>query len=309
MSYRRWILCAGFFFAAVIAKSALGYAAQSSVAAVRAQFTDSEWKQLSKITYTALILPAYVPAGFSVRSVRLERNGGGLGTEEYDVVYSNGVRAIEWDGANWQAGGDAPPQSFQATYHSGVLGSGVIWMERGGAYSPTDAGGDCWTADKEDYHLGNTLNNFGLSACDPQLSAYDAARMMNSLVLIGSGKPRPSAFDHAMQSFVVWTLVNSAGGYRLDAVSYPHDDPCAGRLSNSSTALEATLVQRVTAYYDDWNFGDLNAAWGLLSAKYRSAHNRSAWLDQHSAEAAIGVVLACPIPGERVGATIEWVDR
>lgn len=290
-------------------KSALGCAAQSTLAALRAQFTSSEWKQLSKITYTALILPAYVPAGFTVRSVHLDRNGGGLGTEEYEVFYGNGVRAIVWDGANWQAGGDAPPQSFQATYHSSVLGSGVIWMERSGAYSPNDAGGNCWTAGKQDYHLGNTLNNFGLSVCDPQLSAYDAARMMNSLVLIGNGKPRPSEFDQAKRSFVVWTVVSSGSGYRLDAVEYPNENPCERWASNSYTALQRNLMAQVGEYYDDWNFGDLNAAWSLLSAKYQATQNRGTWLREHRAAKAIGLSGACAMPSARVGATILWVNR
>ena len=276
---------------------------------MRAQFTDSEWKQLAKITYTAIILPAYVPAGFTVRSVHLDRNGGGLGTEEYEVVYGNGVRAILWEGSNWQAGGDAPPQSFQATYHSSVLGSGVIAMVRGGDFSGSGSTGDCWSTEKGDYHLGNTLNNFGLELCDPQLSAYEAARMMDSLVLVGSGRPRPSEFDQAKQSFVLWALVSSGSGPRLDTVDYPHQNPCEQWRSNSYTSLQRNLIASVTDYYDDWNFGHLSAAWTLLSAKYQSTQNRGAWLSEHRREKAIGISDVCAIPSARVGATIQWLDR
>ena len=172
-----------------------------------------------------------------------------------------------------------------------------------------EAVGNCWTAGKDDYHLGNTLNHFGLEVCDPQLSAYDAARMMNSLVLINAGRPRPSEFDKAQQSFVLWALVSSGSGPRLDAVDYPHQNPCEQWRSNSYTSLQQNLMARVTDYYDDWNFGNLNAAYALLSAKYQAAHNRGAWLREHGAEKAIGLSDACAMPNARVGATIEWVDR
>lgn len=308
MLYLRRICAAGLLLGVMILHPDRGNAALSS-AAVRAQFTAAQWKQLSRVVYTALILPAYVPAGFKVRSVEVRRNNGGLGTESYSIVYSNGVRAIFWDGANWSAGGDAPPQSFQATYHSRVLGSGVVSMVHGGDFSATEAGGDCWSAEKPDYQQAGAINNFGLSVCDSKISPYDAARIMNSMVLISSGKPRPRAFDRAKQSFVVWSLVSSVNGYRMDAVDYVRDDPCVQRMTPTATPSQQSMMATVTGYYDDWNAGRLDSAWTVLSQRYQSAHHRSVWLNEHGKEKAIGVILACIAGSNRVGATLQYVDR
>ncbi|MBV8281545.1 MAG: hypothetical protein JO347_05705, partial [Candidatus Eremiobacteraeota bacterium] len=117
----------------------------------------AQWASLNALKHSALIVPAYLPDGYRVVGVQIQRNTLTLGGESYTITYSNGSNKIDWYVSNVQAGGDAPPASFRTEYNSSVLGRGVVYYDTG-----------CWLSRVRDGGVAG--EDYGISACGPDIS-------------------------------------------------------------------------------------------------------------------------------------------
>jgi hypothetical protein len=175
-------VCAG-----TIVSPALVYASPADdAAAVRAQFTDKQWSVMQSVQFTPLVLPAYVPPGFSVSDVKLDGHNGHEFGEILYVTYARGENTIHWRIANYTGGADVPPNQFQYSYHSPVIGDGVVRTD--------DT--HCWYTDNltgpNNGLFGpkggvNPQFYFELKSCKESTAPGELARMAQSVVLVRHG--------------------------------------------------------------------------------------------------------------------------
>jgi len=188
----------------------------AQVAAVRRQFTPAQWKQLTSLRQTSLILPAYVPPGYRVSRVEVAPLRGEPASENYDIYYSDGVHTLDWNGRNLVpiialdadavddpkklAGiykvSDPEPQAFLSSWNSPSLGKGVVTKINFIGNNP--AGESCWRTNHlargetypfAHYNASGNRTFFALRACDPSLAPNEVSRMMQSTVVVKAARP------------------------------------------------------------------------------------------------------------------------
>lgn len=307
------VIAAAVFAFASVAQSHRAPAAATNPAesAIRAQFSSEQWTKLRRLRHSAIMLPAWIPDGYMVVGVDVQRNLLELGGESYRITYGSGNNAILWDVANVQAGGDAGPESLRVQYNSQLLGRSVVYIAHDIPHPITGQRGDCWITGEEDESTVRG-ESYGLTACGPGIRPQMLVRVLESVQLLWNHAP--ASVNHiysdslVKSKWVVWTLTREGGGYRLDSVYYPDGDDVCNTLHGTFGRPDGR-DHAVRAYYDAWSDGRLDDAWRLLSPRYQSSYTKPRWLAEHRDVKEIGTVASCHVGNDKIATQTFWVDK
>jgi hypothetical protein len=103
-------------------------------------------------------------------------------------------------------------------------------------------------------------------------------------------------------TYVIWELTPDKGMWLLNAPYYPQTDPC--HLASKPYPTSNAMLKTVYQYYADWNNGDIDEMWSLLSANFQAIDSHDQWKEQHSMDKFIKVSSACTLGDRSVGITV-----
>jgi hypothetical protein len=175
----------------------VGLASAQDATSVRNQFTDEQWKTVQSFRGGSLILPTFVPSGYRVGTVFIQRRPD-AGERDLLIEYKGNCRAslkpwqmcdeIEWHvekfdkdpfGSTGGGGGDpdpadvGPPITDVAKYSSRLLGDGTV----------TTGGPDATCLSTRAWYPAMSSRPTGVMAKSCNVAARDLAHMMESATL------------------------------------------------------------------------------------------------------------------------------